>query len=130
MPCMLTAERAQGLRFLTKLRKLTIDGNFGGDDFVPIIAQITGLQILTLGSYDKLSNKSVPSLLAMPRLLELSLRGNKGITDDVFDLFLNNTTLQKLDVFLTGMSLKKQFRILDKYKRPEQKASPILDDEY
>lgn len=118
--CLLSPERIEGLRLLTRLNKLSIAATSYGDEFIPIIVQMTGLQVLSLYSCH-LSNRSVPPLLAMPKLLELRLRGNKEVTDEVFELFLNKTTLQKLDVLHTGMSYKKQFQIMDKYKRLNKK---------
>jgi hypothetical protein len=114
--CGLTDDLIKGIAGFKKLRKLILFANFISDaGVISSISQIESLQSLTLSNLE-ITNECVPSLLAMPNLVELDLAINDGITDDVSQVLFEDTKLQKLNVQCTGMSRPEQRRLAQKYR--------------
>lgn len=114
--CDLTDDLIKGIVGFKKLTKLILFANPISDvGVISYISQIESLQSLTL-SHLKITNDCIPSLLAMPNLVELDLSINKGINDGVSQTLFEDTKLQKLNVQFTGMSRPEQKRLAQKYR--------------
>lgn len=114
--CGLTDDLIKGIVGFKNLRTLILFAHFISDaGVISSISQIESLQSLTLSNVD-ITNKCIPSLLAMRNLVELDLPHNKGINDGVAQMLFDDTKLQKLNVQFTGLSRPEQRRFAKKYR--------------
>lgn len=114
--CDLTDDLIKGIVGFKKLTKLILFANPISDvGVISYICQIESLQSLTLSNLE-ITNECVPSLLAMPNLIELDLAHNKGINDGISQTLFEDDKLQKLNVQFTGMSRPEQRRLAQKYR--------------
>lgn len=114
--CGLTDDLINGIVGFKKLRKLILFAHPLTDaSVISSISQIESLQSLTLSNVE-ITNECIPSLLAMPSLVELDLSINEGINDGVSQTLFEDTKLQKLNVQSTGMSRSEQRRLAQKYR--------------
>jgi Leucine-rich repeat (LRR) protein len=114
--CGLTDDLIKGIVGFKNLRTLILFAHFISDaGVISSISQIESLQSLTLSNLE-ITNDCIPSLLAMPNLVELDLSINQGINDGVSQTLFEETKLQKLNVQSTGMSRPEQRRLAQKYR--------------
>ncbi|HXF90397.1 MAG TPA: hypothetical protein VNJ29_00540 [Candidatus Nitrosotenuis sp.] len=120
MSCLLTDEDICHLNEFTNLKILRLEANLVTDASIPMIAQMTGIEELSLCS--KFTDAAVPLILGMPNLTILDLSSNREITNKSAEL-LKTPKLQKLRILGTGMKYKVERDVRQyHYKRSKNKG--------
>jgi hypothetical protein len=113
--CGLGPEQIKRIGEFKKLRQLILDcnGRLKEEGILSILPlTVTSLSLLSTG----LTNAALREILKMPNIVELDIRQNKDVTDEMADSLLHADNLKILKVAGTGLSRKVQRQIEDKYK--------------
>jgi len=111
--CGLGPQQVSQLAEFKKLRRLVLDCNPLTDKSIPSITALKDLISLSLFSTN-ITNVALKEILKMPNLVELDIRQNKGVTDEMAHDLLNATNLKTLKVSSTGLSRQIQRKLAEK----------------
>lgn len=113
--CGLAPDQIQGIGGFKKLRMLILDCNGRLKDGILSIVSLKTLTSLSLFSTG-LTNAGLRGVLTLPNLVELDIRQNKEVTDEVANELLEETKLKMLRTYSTGLSENVQQQLAYKYK--------------